>query len=156
MISGWPFSDDKSADLANPEFYRMAIPILSLAIALLVGGLPHCSHRQEASVHSAFELKVGEEAVVNPEGLTVRFDSVLEDSRCPKGVDCIWAGRARVGIMLKQGENASGPIELSTDNTRKPVFLGYRITLIRLTPYPTADSPIDKRDYVVTLEVSKE
>src|SRR5262245_25820104 len=41
-----------------------------------------------------FELKVNQEALIVGEGLAVSFDSVLEDSRCPEGVDCIWSGNA--------------------------------------------------------------
>src|SRR5262245_46833605 len=34
-----------------------------------------------------FELKISQRAVIEGEGLAVVFESVLEDSRCPKGVD---------------------------------------------------------------------
>ena len=34
----------------------------------------------------------------------VRFMDVLEDSRCPRTVQCIWAGRARVLVEVKEGD----------------------------------------------------
>src|SRR5262245_3921286 len=39
-----------------------------------------------------FELSINQEAVVEGESLAVAFEAVLEDSRCPEGVDCIWSG----------------------------------------------------------------
>src|SRR5262245_13119919 len=62
-----------------------------------------------------FELKINDEALIEGEGLTVSFDSVLEDSRCPEGVDCIWHGNAK--IRLKSGKQKQTPatVELNTD-----------------------------------------
>ena len=33
-------------------------------------------------------------------GHAVRFVEVVEDSRCPADVDCVWSGRARVAISI--------------------------------------------------------
>ncbi|HYI48685.1 MAG TPA: hypothetical protein VEX35_09485 [Allosphingosinicella sp.] len=44
------------------------------------------------------EARVGE--TVRLGGLSVRPIAVLEDSRCPSGVQCIWAGRLRLRAAI--------------------------------------------------------
>jgi hypothetical protein len=37
---------------------------------------------------------------VDFDGVSIKFVEVMEDSRCPKNVDCIWAGRAIAKIEV--------------------------------------------------------
>ena len=48
----------------------------------------------EINLNQVFALKGGQEATINGEDLRLRFDEVLEDSRCPKSVECFWTGQA--------------------------------------------------------------
>lgn len=55
-----------------------------------------------------FTIERGREVEIAGEGLTVRFVSVVSDSRCPKGAECIWEGYARILVRLgKEGEDAA-------------------------------------------------
>lgn len=38
---------------------------------------------------------------VNGQQVEITFESVLEDSRCPKNVVCIWEGQAKLQFMIK-------------------------------------------------------
>ena len=104
----------------------------------------------------AFKLKVGESAKAPDEGLKIEFDSVAEDSRCPKDVTCVWAGNAK--ILLKVRKNAAQPanVELNTNSNPKTFrYLEYELRLEELKPYPKSDAPTKSSDYEVTLTVHK-
>ena len=44
-------------------------------------------------------IPIGESVVV--QGVSLSFVEVLEDSRCPEDVTCVWAGRARIAVRVK-------------------------------------------------------
>ena len=44
-------------------------------------------------------IPIGETVVV--QGVSLSFVEVLEDSRCPEDVTCVWAGRARIAVRVK-------------------------------------------------------
>lgn len=54
-------------------------------------------------------VAIGQTAYVN--GPTVRPDHVVEDSRCPLGTTCVWAGRVVVRATVSGG-NWSKPVDL--------------------------------------------
>lgn len=93
---------------------------------------------------------------------SVRFVSVLEDSRCPKDVTCIWAGRIRVQIEVgikgkpafqkeiligqtKPGESSDRTLYDSDD-----VFL----KVAAVSPYPTSEDK-GNRAYAVLISTQK-
>ncbi len=43
-------------------------------------------------------IALGESVAVD--GVPVRFVRIAEDSRCPPGVSCVWAGRAHVELVI--------------------------------------------------------
>ena len=54
----------------------------------------------QATLGEPFKLVLHQAAVFASEGLELRFEEVLEDSRCPPGMVCVWAGRVRVRVSL--------------------------------------------------------
>lgn len=103
-----------------------------------------------------FKLKIGESAKSKPDGLELKFDSVAEDSRCPKGVTCVWAGNARVLLKVKKDAAAPADVELNTNSNPKTAgYLNYELRLKELRPYPESDVTINHSDYEVTLTVHK-
>lgn len=114
------------------------------------------SHAKQVPLDQEFELKVGQEAIIKGEQLKVKFISVLEDSRCPKGVACIQAGQGRVALQLTPRNKKSESVELSTASTKQEIdFNGYQVKLVSLNPYPKMDSQVKPADYVLNLTVSK-
>ncbi len=86
-------------------------------------------------------VPIGEQKVTTKGKITVKFIEVLEDSRCPPNVNCIWAGNARVKISLKSGKKAAKTFELnSTLEPRVVVFDCYEISFGGLTPHPGEES----------------
>src|SRR5262245_11986505 len=61
-----------------------------------------------------FEVKYHEMAFINEGKITIRFSSVIQDSRCPIGVQCIQAGEAEIELQLSKGRMAPTTSKLST------------------------------------------
>jgi hypothetical protein len=87
--------------------------------------------------------------------LTVKVLAVVEDSRCPKDVDCIQAGNAKVRVSVRKGTDSSRIVDLDLNAGQRSVtFENYKITLSALTPYPETAAPIKRNKYIATLTVS--
>jgi hypothetical protein len=88
------------------------------------------------------------------ENTTITFKRVIEDSRCPKDVDCIWAGQAKVLIVIEtkdtnsekelifHGTNFGTEHENTLFVSETKTYIGYR-----LSPYPVSTASPDKRNY---------
>ena len=97
-------------------------------------------------------LKVGGHERVG--SLELTFTTVTEDSRCPEGVSCVWAGEAIVALQAEAGgTRAQLTLSTATGDRHAGGLGGYRITLEKLVPTPRQDGrPIT--DYVATLGVT--
>jgi len=53
-----------------------------------------------------FELKINQSAVVSANGssINVKFIQLVEESRCPPNVECIWAGRVAIKLKINNSE----------------------------------------------------
>jgi len=103
-----------------------------------------------------FDLKINQEAAIEGEGLAVVFESVLEDSRCPEGVDCIWSGNAKIRIRSSKQKHAPATIELNTNvGPKSSSYLDYEIKLVALKPRPKADKPVQSNEYKAALIITK-
>ena len=102
-----------------------------------------------------FELRMGQRATVAGEGVTVRFDTVASDSRCPSGVQCVWAGNALVRAVLSKDRKAFGA-ELNTTLEPKSVrWLDYDVALVSLAPQPAREGAVPPSQYVATCRVTR-
>lgn len=100
-------------------------------------------------------LKIGQQTELTSDGSKIRFVEVVEDSRCPEGVDCVWAGLARIKIEIEDPGAQTRTIELDTlEGTDKAIHKNTVILFKNLAPYPKADSQIDPCEYIATLELS--
>ncbi len=77
---------------------------------------------------------------------------VTEDSRCPAGVQCVWAGTVKVRTKIESGLGESTMIlELGKPITTE----AEEITLKEATPEPEAGVKINNGDYAFQFEVRK-
>jgi hypothetical protein len=62
----------------------------------------------------------------------------IMDSRCPKGVNCIWAGTVNVELQL----NDQAVVNLAIGKRKDTVFnnRNYSFTLVNVVPYPGSSS----------------
>lgn len=104
-------------------------------------GTPTTSVGEEVSNGSS----IGEPIAL--EGASILIERVLEDSRCPRGVDCVRAGAVRVLATLTDAEEIStGTLELGV-----PVLLGgYDILLESVSPDPVPGFPIGSYRFSVS------
>ncbi|MFL6374911.1 MAG: hypothetical protein ACJ73D_09610 [Pyrinomonadaceae bacterium] len=85
---------------------------------------------------SNLSLRVGEQKTV-AKGLKINFVEVTDDSRCPEGKTCIWAGNAKVKLIVSAGKKHKD-LELNSDTQPTSIeYAGYRIKFVSLTRKPT-------------------
>jgi hypothetical protein len=101
----------------------------------------------------SFSLKVGDSAQTADGALRIGFEGVTADSRCPKGVQCMWAGDAVVRLWLQRGAGQKQVRELHTARgaTQAAPAPDQDVQLLRLEPYPVAGKTLGPADYVLTL-----
>lgn len=94
------------------------------------------------------------QATINND-LTILFDGVKADSRCPENANCVWAGDGEIKLIILKG-NSKEEVSLHTFLEPKEItFGGYRLFLKALKPYPTTTTSIKPEDYVIDLIVAK-
>jgi hypothetical protein len=101
-------------------------------------------------------IKIPLGKTVQIKDVSIKFLEVMEDSRCPKNVNCIWAGRAVVKMEVtadgkkqettltfgdvKPGEKKNTTIFNSTE---------FAINGLKLNPYPDSDNKVKDKGYVL-------
>lgn len=99
-------------------------------------------------------LRAGQQKTIAQGELTIKFISVVEDSRCPADARCIWAGNAKIKIAVTDKRGRSKVMEVNTNlEPRGERFGGYAINLSGLTPEPTGRGAASK--YVATLTIER-
>lgn len=83
---------------------------------------------------------------------TVTPLEVVEDSRCPSGVRCVWAGRVRVKVRVQTAERTDEAV-LAVGETVRHGGLG--VTLTNVAPYPEANVAIASNQYRFTFAVQR-
>ncbi len=122
---------------------------------LLFSGASFAQESAHRSLGEEFELAVHQTAQMTAENISVTFQEVSEDSRCPVDVTCIWAGLAKVSLQVSvSGQERE--LRLSTSPPENSaVFENYTFWLISVRPVPRSDPNIDSSDYFVTVRVDQ-
>ncbi|HEU5012320.1 MAG TPA: hypothetical protein VFT66_07235 [Roseiflexaceae bacterium] len=105
-----------------------------------------------------FDLALGQSAHLASDQFSVTFAQVIEDSRCPKGVECVWAGQVVVMFDVSENGQTSSPIQLTLGGGRPGAkaaeqVAGHTVQLMAVEPYPQNGKKPAPADYTVTLEV---
>ena len=118
---------------------KAAVTLVSLFLAACMTVLP---------ANAGPTAGLGQVAVVN--GLRIRPIEVVEDSRCPASVRCVWQGRLTVRARM------NGPGWTQIRDFELGVFQAvdqYRVTLVAAEPQKAASGEIDPRAYRFTFDV---
>jgi hypothetical protein len=88
---------------------------------------------------------VGIGATARVGGIAITPLAVLEDSRCPRDVTCIWAGR----VLIRARIDAEGRSSISEMELGKPLATSPNaaIVLARVEPERTSSAAIEPDDY---------
>jgi hypothetical protein len=127
---------------------------LSVLLLLAVAGCDESPTGPTVPINREFELAPGQAAVVEDVSVSVRFNNVTGDSRCPADAVCILGGDAIVHVTAVSRQ-ASRDYELHTGNMRPVTHDGVTIALVQLQPYPFSSRTIQPGDYRATLKVTR-
>ncbi|MFC1902161.1 DUF3221 domain-containing protein [Chloroflexota bacterium] len=126
--------------------------IIGLSLSSCVGGTSDA----KVSLGDEFSLSVGQNIVIIGEDLEIKFVEVSEDSRCAKGVTCIWEGRVTALVEIST-DGSTQQIELTepglTDTPSREIFKEYEITY-KVEPYPEIGKQISANEYRLLITVS--
>lgn len=112
-------------------------------------------HTVQAKHGETIVLKIGQQVALQDLDESILFSSIAEDSRCPEGTHCMWAGQARVQLKHK-----GNTIELKVPGMKEDVDLhktydGWVIHISKLAPYPRDGVEIKAGDYQLHLRIQK-
>ena len=104
-------------------------------------------------VGEEFILSIGQSATIAGRGITITFQDVTEDSRCPSDVVCIQAGNATVAVTVSS-DLTKADLEIKTSGPSSVTIADdLELTLQELDPYPHTAHPQAKDDYRARLIV---
>jgi hypothetical protein len=97
--------------------------------------------------------------LVKKKGTQLVLKKVINDSRCPEGVNCIWAGECEIQIAIYKNQKliSEENILLSPKFYKENIswFSKYypklKITEINVLPYPKSEVVIDPKDFFVKI-----
>ena len=123
---------------------RASSTLIFGALSLLSAGF--CGDEPiQVKTGEPFELRIGQKASLGAGDLVLTFLAIPQDSRCPKGEQCIVAG-----------DGAAVTLDLDTSRESEEMDIsGFQISLVALSPYPVSGRPISPQDYLVKLTVRK-
>ena len=132
-------------------------PIIILTF-LLASSIFSCKNEMnQVFMGKTFELNYKNTQYFPDRSASITLDSVLNDSRCPSGAQCVWAGNAEVRFVYSAGAQNSAFILNTLSNFRTDTLVnGYRIKLVRLNPYPQLGTTIKQSEYNAEVKITKE
>jgi hypothetical protein len=152
------------------KLFRTSVLILSLFTFFA------CDNANESRIENSgeYESETGKEIITNRVNDTIvigynqiyqdiendfkiQFDSVVNDSRCPIGSECKWAGDAEVKFELLIGENHH-QFSLNTNSRHQTdtiIINQIKFKLVALDPYPEIGKEIRQEEYRVKITTSK-
>lgn len=111
-------------------------------------------------VDQYFLLDFEEPQTITKGNFDIEFVDLVEETRCPSTVECIWEGRAVVSLKIVEGIETTY-IELATENDVNgtegltAIYGNCLIELIEVSPYPTIDIMAPEEDYSLVLEITE-
>ncbi len=131
---------------------RYAVALFCL---LSVTACDFWSPTEPSRINAEIVLGPGQVRSVNGADLSIRFEQVVGDNRCPGDAICILGGSATVRILVQGPGSASERYDLTTGEMRPAQHRDVRIELVEVTPYPFASMPFDPSEYRVKLRITR-
>jgi len=79
------------------------------------------------------------EKSITKAGVTITLAAVLEDSRCPRNITCMWEGKAVVELNVRKPGQESQKMTVVFQNQSQSIIASTKhnvFTALRLLPYP--------------------
>jgi hypothetical protein len=108
------------------------------------------------SLFAQSELKITTKKCIPKLGYYLRLQSVFDDSRCPKGVTCIWAGEVSVVVEVYKDKKFLEEKTLTFNSKNKEenfkwfaTYFPKKIQSIVVAPYPKEGQLVNpKKQYI--------
>jgi len=125
-----------------------------LPALLLLAGCDQTTTAPSVAMGNEFQLRAAESASLEGTGVSVRFETVTADSRCPADAICVTQGDATAAFSVMDAVGAATSLTLhTTGEGRRGSANGLTLTLVRLDPYPYTGRKIAPSDYRALLRV---
>ena len=136
---------------------QLIIPLLFVFMSMPAAPASvRASDDHMAPLNQEFEIKLGDTVWIQDELLRIDFQGVAEDSRCPEGVACVWAGNAKVVLRVMKARKRPAAMMLNTMlNPKQGSYRGYEVRLVKLEPPRKKGVRLRKREYLATLIVTR-
>ncbi|WP_333864133.1 hypothetical protein [Sphingobacterium sp.] len=137
--------------------------IFSLVIFTLESCISKKDTKSDVTDAETIYLNEGQKKSLKEFPITIKFKGISEDSRCPEGVNCIWAGVAVAEIEIMEKSTKPVQLNLATMDMQErgyqksAYFNGYAISLQNVLPYPNAKQGTQglKGRYKIAIGVKK-
>ena len=130
----------------------MTVLVATCVLASCQGGIPTFS--VTLNDPADITMRPGDVVLIGDEPLRLTFQRVVEDSRCPRDVQCVWAGNGMVRLGLTLGTDPEWTADVNTTLEPSHTAVGkYRISLVTLAPEPVSTSSIPSDAYRIHLLV---
>lgn len=117
----------------------------SLLFAPILLLMSNCTTQSQAqtseSGNNTITIGINKTAKIPNSKINLEFKNIVEDSRCPVDVTCVWEGIAIVDVNINSGKETED-FQVATRDfqpknaTKSFSFSGYKFTLTDLKPYP--------------------
>jgi hypothetical protein len=135
------------------------VALLAIFLPVLLVAMTACSGRPKdltAQNGQEVTLTPGQSVSLTGEPLKVQFVKVVNDSRCPKGVQCIWAGQVTclVEVTYQNVQKSMVLTQMGDSDATGIPFVDY-VFNFTVDPYPEAQKTIKPGDYRLELTIVK-
>ncbi|PIF46812.1 hypothetical protein CLU96_3853 [Chryseobacterium sp. 52] len=121
-------------------------------------------HQPSKQKEGIIYFNQGENKFLKGYDMNVTFKGISEDSRCPEGVNCIWAGVAVAQIEVMGTYSRPVVLSLATSENagrnyhQSEVFNGYTVSLEEVSPFPKSEGGARALEgkYRVGIKITKE
>ena len=107
-----------------------------------------------ANPGAEFNLALGKTAALSGSAYRITFNRVTEDSRCAVDVQCVWAGDAKIELIVSRSSAPANIVLVGLTPPNNEVTSGdVRIRFVALAPAARSTEPPASRAYVARLTV---
>lgn len=134
------------------------IIFLSITLGLLSCKKDKINNKGDLMLNDTISVSYGKVYTNFENQVTIKLESVTNDSRCPTGGICDWAGDADIRFIFT-ANNKQTLFTLKTIGTdyslSDTLVEGYAIKLFQLSPYPAVGKQIKQNDYSAKVMITK-
>lgn len=124
-----------------------------ISILIILGLIVSCATKQ------VIDKSIITQKQIDLEGFQLVLKNVYNDSRCPEGVNCVWAGDVTVVIEVYENKKfiEEKTLVFSSKNTKEIIdwvakyYTEKPIKLVQVLPYPK-DGISNVKDYYLKIE----